>query len=223
MAYQFDFTVIMANWRYLAMGIVITALVTCSALACSLPIAGLLATCRLSRFRGLRLLATAYVTLFRNTPTLVQLIWVYYCLPILAGVDIPAIQACILALTLSAGAYLGEILRGGIKSIDAGQFEAARTVGLSPFQTMRTVIFPQALRRVLAPTVNEIVTLVKFSSLVSVLGVADLTYQAQVLSSTTFRPIEIFTVLGLEYLMICTVISALAQRLERRLSVSGAR
>lgn len=223
MSYEFDFTVIWDNWDYLAQGLYIAFAVTAASLLLSLPIAIIVAIGRLSTNPFLRLPASGYVTIFRNTPTLVQLIWVYYCLPILVDVEMSAVTSCILALALSSAAYMSEIFRGGIQSIDVGQTEAARAIGMSQFQTMRKVIFPQALRRMIPPSVNEIVTLFKYSSLVSVLGVADLTYQAQVLSSTTFRPIEIFTFLGLEYLVVCTAISSLARWVEKKMSVSGAR
>lgn len=223
MSYQFDFTVIWDHWPYLIQGLYIASYVTGASLLLSLPIAIVVAICRLSTKSIFRLPAVAYVTVFRNTPALVQLIWVYYCLPILINIEITAINSCILALGLHSAAYMSEIFRGGIKSIDVGQTEAARAIGLSHFQTMRKVVFPQAFRRMIPPSVNEVVTLFKFSSLVSVLGVADLTYQAQVLSSTTFRPIEIFTFLGLQYLVICTVISSIALWVEKKLSLSGAR
>jgi His/Glu/Gln/Arg/opine family amino acid ABC transporter permease subunit len=223
MEYHFDFSVIWHNWKLLVSGFYFAGLVTGASLLLSLPIAVIIALCRLSKRPFLKLPAAGYVAVFRNTPTLVQLIWVYYCLPILFGIDFGAAEACIFALTLGAGAYMGEVARAGIQSIDAGQLEAARTVGLSYFQAMRRVVFPQAFRRMIPPTVNEIVTLIKHSSLVSVLGVADLTYQAQVLSSNTFRPIEIFTFLGFEYLLICSTVSHIARRIELKLGVSGAR
>jgi His/Glu/Gln/Arg/opine family amino acid ABC transporter permease subunit len=217
-SYQFDFSVIWQNWHYLVAGVYIAAVVTVASLLLSLPLAILVAICQLSKRWWLRAPALVYVTIFRNTPTLVQLIWVYYCLPILLDIPMTALTSCILALALSAAGYMGEIFRGGIQSIDVGQTEAGRAIGLNYLQLMRRIIFPQALRRMIPPTVNEIVTLFKYSSLVSVLGVADLTYQAQVLSSTTFRPLEIFTFLGIEYLVICTVISVIARRVEQRLS-----
>jgi polar amino acid transport system permease protein len=223
LGYQFDFSVVWNNWEFLSKGLYISFAVTGASLLLSMPIAVVVALCTLSRNSVVRVPATAYVTVFRNTPTLVQLIWVYYCLPILVNVEISAIESCVLALALSAAAYMSEIFRAGIQSIDTGQTEAARAIGLSYFQTMRKVIFPQAFRRMIPPTVNEIVTLLKYSSLVSVVGVADLTYQAQVLSSTTFRPIEIFTTLGIEYLVVCTLVAALARTIERKLALSGAR
>jgi polar amino acid transport system permease protein len=151
---------------------------------------------------------------------LIQLMWVYYCLPILIGIDMSAVPSATLALGVNGAAYVAEIIRGGIQSIDRGQVEAARTLGMSHFQTMRKIVLPQALRRMIPPFVNESVSLLKFSSLVSVLGVADLTYQAQVLSTTTFRPIEIFTFIAVVYFGLCTALSFVANRLERRLARS---
>ena len=175
---------------------------------------------RLSRNWLLATIGKAYIGALRNTPILVQLIWVYYCLPILIGIDMDSMTSCIVALSLHGGAYVGEIIRGGIQSIDRGQVEAARTVGLSYLQTMRKVVLPQALRRMIPPLVNEGVTLLKYSSLVSVLGVADLTYNAQVLATTTFRPLEIFTFLAIEYLVLCMILSYGASLIERRLAVA---
>jgi His/Glu/Gln/Arg/opine family amino acid ABC transporter permease subunit len=175
---------------------------------------------RMSRRRWLYAPATAYVEVFRNTPALVQLIWVYYCLPLLTGINMNATASATLALAVNGAAYIAEIIRGGIQGVDRGQVEAARTLGMSYAQTMRKIVLPQAFRRMIPPFVNESVSLLKFSSLVSVLGVADLTYQAQVLSTTTFRPIEIFTFLALVYFVMCTIMSYAARLLEMRLAAS---
>jgi polar amino acid transport system permease protein len=180
----------------------------------------LVALGRMSKRPWLYALAAGYVEVFRNTPALVQLIWVYYCLPILTGVNLSAPVSATIALAVNGGAYIAEIIRGGIQSVDRGQVEAARTLGMSYAQTMRKVVLPQAFRRMIPPFVNESVALLKFSSLVSVLGVADLTYQAQVLSTTTFRPIEIFTFLAVVYLLLCTAMSYAARLLEMRLAAS---
>lgn len=220
MGYTFTFKVVEQNWPYLVQGLWITLWVTVASLAVSLVLGVLLAMLRLSRSRVVSSIAWAYTEFLRNTPVLVQLVWVYYCLPILTGLDFSVITSSIIALSLQAGAFNGEIVRGGIRGVDRGQVEAARTVGLSHAQTMRKVVLPQALRRMLAPLVNEAVSLIKNSSLVSVLGVADLTYRAQVLATTTFRPIEIFTFLALEYFIVCALLSHAARRLEQRLAVS---
>jgi His/Glu/Gln/Arg/opine family amino acid ABC transporter permease subunit len=175
---------------------------------------------RLSVRRYLFAPSVAYIEVFRNTPALVQLIWIYYCLPILAGINMSAVVSVTVALGLNAAAYIAEIFRAGIQSVDRGQVDAARSLGMSYLQAMRKVVLPQAFRRMIPAFVNETVALLKYSSLVSVLGVADLTYQAQVLSTTTYRPIEVFTFVAFLYFVICTVLSYLARRLELRLSVS---
>jgi polar amino acid transport system permease protein len=220
MSYSFRFNVVQDNFYFLLSGIYWTLLVTVASLSVGMVIGLIVGLCRLSRRPVIAAPAAAYVEVFRNTPALVQLIWVYYCLPILTGINMSAVISCTLALAVNGAAYIAEIFRGGIQSIDRGQVEAARTLGMSHLQTMRKVVLPQAFRRMIPPFVNESVALLKFSSLVSVLGVADLTYQAQVLSTTTFRPIEIFTFIAVVYFGLCTLLSYSARRLEQRLAVS---
>jgi len=220
MPYKFQFDVVSNNLAFLLSGIQLTLLVTAAALTGSLVLGLIVALARMSKRPWLKMPATAYIEVFRNTPALIQLMWVYYCLPILTGIDLSAAPSATLALGVNGAAYVAEIIRGGIQSIDRGQVEAARTLGMSHFQTMRKIVLPQALRRMIPPFVNESVSLLKFSSLVSVLGVADLTYQAQVLSTTTFRPIEIFTFIAVVYFVLCTALSFMANRLERRLARS---
>ena len=220
LAYTFRFDVVTSNLGFLLSGIKATLLVTVAALAVGLIIGLVVALGRMSRRRWVYAPATVYIEVFRNTPALVQLIWVYYCLPILTGINMNAPISCTLALAVNGAAYIAEIIRGGIQGVDRGQVEAARTLGMSYAQTMRKIVLPQAFRRMIPPFVNESVSVLKFSSLVSVLGVADLTYQAQVLSTTTFRPIEIFTFLAIVYFVICTIISYCARLLEIRLAAS---
>lgn len=215
---MFRFNVIADMWPYLLSGLGVTMIVTAASLSAGLVIGVIVGLMRMSKSRILSGFATAYIELFRNTPVLVQLVWVYYCLPILLNIELNAITSCIVALALHGGAYVGEIIRAGIQSIDRGQLEAARSIGLSYSQLMRTVVMPQAFRRVIPPLANEGVTLLKYSSLVSTLGVADLTYNAQVVATTTFRPLEIYTFLALEYLVLCLILSYGARRLELRLS-----
>ncbi|HUA51300.1 MAG TPA: amino acid ABC transporter permease [Candidatus Sulfotelmatobacter sp.] len=212
MDYQFDFSVVWTNWRFLLSGLIVTLKVTSLALLFASLMGVVVGVARVSRHGGLRIPAYGVIGALRNTPTLVQLIWVYYCLPILVGFTVTPVMAAVIALSLTGGAYLAETVKGGIQGIDSGQIEAAQTIGLSDLQTMRFVVLPQALRLMVAPFVNEFITLLKFSSLASILGVADLTYTAQALSSTAFRPIETFTFLGIEYFVLCSVLSLLARR-----------
>ena len=220
MPYQFRFDVVWANKGFLLSGVVLTLYVTAAALAIGVVAGLIVGIARVSRRKWLNRPALGYVEVFRNTPALVQLIWVYYCLPLFTGVNLSATVSCIVALALNGSAYLAEIFRGGIQGVDRGQVEAARALGISYAKTMRKIVLPQAFRRMIPPMVNETVALLKFSSLVSILGVADLTYQAQVLSTTTFRPLEIFTGIAVVYFALCTSLSYVAGRLERRLAVA---
>ena len=220
MGYTFQFDVVWRNLGFLLSGVELTLIVTAAALSSGLILGLLVALGRMSSRRWIQLPAIGYIELFRNTPALIQLMWVYYCLPILTGLEMGAAASATVALAINGAAYIAEIIRGGIQGVDRGQVEAARTLGLSYAQTMRKVVLPQAFRRMIPPFVNESVSILKFSSLVSVLGVADLTYQAQVLSTTTFRPIEIFSFIALVYLVLCSTLALFARRLELRLAVS---
>jgi polar amino acid transport system permease protein len=218
--YSVRLNVVTENWLFLVSGINATLTVTVGALLLGVALGLPLGMARLSKRYWLSAPSVAYVEVFRNTPALVQLIWIYYCLPIIAGINMSAIVSCTVALGLNAAAYIAEIFRAGIQSIDRGQVDAARSLGMSYFQAMRKVVLPQAFRRMIPAFVNETVSLIKYSSLVSVLGVADLTYQAQALSTTTYRPIEVFTFIAIVYFVICTILSYMARRLELRLAVS---
>jgi len=221
MSYQFDFSVITSNWKYLASGLRITAEVTVYSLVIGALVGITIGIMRSSKNGLVRRVAMAYISVFRNTPALVQLFWVYYCLPMLIGIQISAVTSCVIALSAGAAAYIAEIMRAGIQAIDKGQLEAASTIGLSWSQTMRKIVLPQAFRQMVPPLVNEIVTLLKFSSLVSVLGVQDMTYNSQVLSSTTFRPIELYTALGVQYYVVCLLVSRFAAAVEKRMAIGA--
>lgn len=216
MGYELNFSVVWENWRFLVSGLVITLKVTSLSLLFASIIGVIVGVARVSKIFFISSPAYAFIAVLRNTPTLVQLIWVYYCLPILTGATVTPVTAAVIALSLTGGAYLAEIVKGGIEGIDRGQVEAAGTIGLSELQTMWFVVLPQALRRMVAPFVNEFVTLLKFSSLASVLGVAELTYTGQALSSSSFRPIETFTFLGIEYFILCSTLSVLARKISAR-------
>ena len=216
MEYQFDFSVVWTNRDFLLSGLVVTLKITTLALFFASIIGIVVGIARVSRLPFLNAPAYSFIAVLRNTPTLVQLIWVYYCLPVLTGLKVTPVSAAVIALSVTGGAYLAEIVKGGIEGIDLGQREAAGTLGLSDLQAMRWVILPQALRRMVAPFVNEFVTLLKFSSLASILGVADLTYTAQAVSSSAFRPLETFTFLGVEYFVLCSVLSVLARKISSR-------
>lgn len=170
----------------------------------------------LSKYLVLRLPAGGFVQVFRCTPLLIQIIWFYYALPVALNVTVPAWLAAGMGLTFYMGAFSAEIFRGGIMSIDKGQWQAAKAIGMMPWQVMRRVVLPQATRRMIPPFVNQSVLQLKNTSLLSIVAVPDLMYTAQVFVSETFRPLEIYTVLGVMYLVILYPLQKLAKALERR-------
>lgn len=162
-------------------------------------------------------LAGAYIELVRGTPFLVQLYLVVYGPSLLFGLNIPELTAGIIAISFNSGAYVAEIVRAGIQSIDKGQMEAGRSLGLTYGQTMRHVVLPQAIKRALPPLANEFITLIKESSVVSVLGIPEIMYKSKVVGTTTYAPFEPMLVATLFYLVLTGVTSQLVKLLERRL------
>jgi His/Glu/Gln/Arg/opine family amino acid ABC transporter permease subunit len=159
-----------------------------------------------------------YVEIFRNTPPLVQIIWIYYCLPMFLGWELVAFSAGVIALGVGFGAYMGEVFRAGIQSVDEGEIEAARSLGMSHFQTLRKITLPHAVRTMIPPFVNTTVALLKSTSLVSIFGVRELTYSARTIATTTFKPIEMFTTIAIIYFLICTLLSRTSKVIEKRLT-----
>lgn len=177
-----------------------------------------LSLARISRGYVLRSFAIFYVTLFRGTPLLLQILFVYFALPQLLDIRLDAMPAGILALSLNAAAYLTEIFRAAIQSIDKGQMEAARTVGMSYGMAMRRIILPQTFRRLIPPVVNELAALAKDTSLVSVVALSEMLYVTQRLGAAFLRPWEVYFWAALGYLMIVVALSTVAGQLEKRLA-----
>ena len=173
---------------------------------------------RLGKWKIVNWPLIAYIELFRCTPLLVQIIWFYYAFPVVIGVNIPAHVAAVSVLTLYGGAFYAEIFRGGIASLESGQWDAARALGLKPWYVLRLVILPQAIRRMLPPFVNQSITQLKNTSLVSVIAVPDLVYNATLINADTYRPLEVYTVVALIYFAILFPVTVLALRLERSLA-----
>ena len=156
----------------------------------------------------------------RAIPILVLILWVYYGLPQVAGISISVFWAGVLALAISDSAFQAEIFRAGIQSINRGQYEAAASISLNYRDTMRFVILPQAIKRILPALGNQLVYMLKMSSLVSVIGMQELTRRANELVVTEYRPLEIYTVLVIEYLVVILIVSAGVRWLERRLNAA---
>ncbi|HEV2675586.1 MAG TPA: amino acid ABC transporter permease [Aliidongia sp.] len=176
-----------------------------------------IALMRTSQQRVLRLLAIAYIRLFQGTPLLLQLFLVFFGGD-MVGVSVDPWVAAMLGLSLNAGAFLGEIWRGAIQGVQKGQLEAARSLGLHYFATMRKVVLPQALRLAVAPTVGFLVNLVKSTSLASILGFVELIRAGQLLNNATFRPFLIFSTVAAIYFIICWPLTIASRRLEARLA-----
>ena len=161
-----------------------------------------------------------YVETFRSIPVLVLILWVYYGLPVVLGISLNPFTAGIVALALSDSAFEAEIFRAGIQSIERGQTEAADALGFNYLQKMKHIILPQAIRRILPPLGNQFVYMLKMSSLLSIIGLQELTRKANELTVTVYRPLEIYTVLVLEYLILILIVSWMVRRLESRLGAN---
>ena len=160
----------------------------------------------------------AYVEIFRCTPLLVQIIWFYYAFPVVIGVDIPAHVAATMVLSLYTGAFYAEIVRGGVNSIERGQWDAGQALGLRRLQLLRLVILPQAVRRMIPPFMNQSIIQLKNTSLVSTIAVADLLYEGQMIAAATYRPLEVYTMVALVYFAVLFPLTLGAQWIERRLA-----
>lgn len=207
-----------ANLLFLIGGLKYTLLLSITAILISIVIGLMVALPGLSNNRLGRTFNRVYVEVVRAVPILVLILWVYYGLPIVMGIAVSVFWAGVIALALSDSAFEAEIFRAGIQSIDRGQLEAADSLGLGYIDRMRYVVLPQAIRRVLPPLGNQLVYMLKMSSLVSVIGMEELTRRANELVTSQYRPLEIYTVLVLEYLVLILVVSAGVRWLERRLS-----
>ncbi|MNT03803.1 Glutamine transport system permease protein GlnP [compost metagenome] len=169
---------------------------------------------RLSRHKVVTVPLRAFVEVFRCTPVLVQLVWFYYALPVLTGIEMSAPVAAALCLSLYGGAFYSEIIRGGIISTDIGQTEAGQAIGMTRGQVMRRIILPQAFRKMIPPLVNQSILQLKNTSLLMVLAVPDLLYQGQVIAHDTYRPLEVYTFIAIAYFVILFPITLWAKRLE---------
>jgi len=209
-----------SHLKFLLAGIGLTLAISILSLTASIVLGLLVALPGLAPQPWLRAVNRVYVELFRSIPVLVMILWVYYGLPVVIGLSLGPFAAGIVALTLCDSAFEAEVFRGGIQSIEKGQLEAADALGLNYYQKMRLIILPQAIRRILPPLGNQFVYMLKMSSLVSVIGLQELTRRANELTVTVYRPLEIYTVLVVEYLLLILVASWLVRRLETRLRIA---
>lgn len=200
--YEWDFGVVLENAPLLLVGLKATVLLTVLSFVLGTVIGLIAALARLSNFRPINILATAYVEFFRTTPLLAQLWWLYYVIPIITGIAIPRLETGVIALGLNIGAFQCEVFRAGIISIARGQRDAALALGMTQNQAMWRIILPQAIARMIPPMGSIWVSLFKDTAIISVIAVKDLMHQARVIAVTTYRPLEIFTVTALIYFIV---------------------
>ena len=214
-----DFSVVFKVLPLLLEGAAVTIEITALSVGFGFIIGMLVGVARLAKMRPLKWLAMIYIDFIRGTPLLVQIFLIYFALPMITGTRIDPFFAAITACSINSGAYIAEIFRAGIQSIDKGQIEAGRSLGLNWFQTMRYVVMPQAFKRVIPPLGNEFIAMLKDSSLVSVIGFEELTRRGQLIIAKTYSSFEIWMAVAILYLIITLTISRLVAYLERRYNV----
>ncbi|MBL3584775.1 amino acid ABC transporter permease [Rhodovulum sulfidophilum] len=215
---MFSFQTIVENLPVLLGAARYTLLISVLGCLQGLILGAILCAAALSKRKSLRRAAGLYVSFFRGVPLLIQLLVAYYLLPVI-GINVPPLAAAVLTVGLCAAAYLAEVLRGSINAIPKGQAEAALAIGMSPGNLWVRVLLPQALKIGLPAIVNELILLVKASSLVTVVGIVEITRMSQSIASSTYRYLEIYLAAAFLYLAINLVIAAVGRLLERRLTV----
>ncbi|HHZ66554.1 MAG TPA: amino acid ABC transporter permease [Alphaproteobacteria bacterium] len=218
MDYHFSFPVISEYIWVLLRGLATTLEFTVICILLGVALAFFICLLRISRFRVLRIISTAYVEFFRCTPVLIQLFWIFFCLPIIIGVEINNFASAVIALTLFMGAIGSETFRSAIQGISRDQLDTGVALGLSTTQRIRYILFPQAIRISIPTLLSNCVSLFKESALVSTVGMSDLMYVGQNVSNTTARPVEILTTVALLYFIVAFPLTRLVSLVERRLA-----
>lgn len=221
MGYEWDFAVVFRDFDLLLLGLANTLKVTGLALLFGVPLGLLLALTRLYGARPLSIPAGIVIEFLRTTPPIAQLFWFFFALPILIGVEIDPFRASVLTFSLQSSAFFAEVFRGGIQSIDRGQWEAARAIGMTRDQTLSRIILPQAVKRMIPAFLERAIELMKTTTLVSTISYADLLYQANSIAQSTYRTIEVLSVAAAMYFVVIFACSILVRRLELRLARSG--
>jgi polar amino acid transport system permease protein len=220
MGYRFNFTVILDNYDVLIGGLLRTLQFTVICIVLGILVGFCICMIGRSKHKSIRILGITYVEFFRGTPVLVQLFWIFFCLPLIIGVEISNFYCSIIALTLFMGAITSESFRSALNAISKDQYDASSALGLSMLQRIRFVIFPQAIRLAIPTLLSNSVSLFKESSLVSAVGMVELMYVGQNLSNVTARPLEILTAVAFFYFALAFPITRLVTLLEKRMLVA---
>ena len=211
-----DFELIQNALPILILGAGVTIEITAFSVAVGFFIGLFVGIARISQFKVLRVLATIYADCIRGTPLLVQIFLIYFALPMVIGQRVEPFIAAVAACGINSGAYVSEIFRAGIQAIDIGQMEAGRSLGMTWWQTMYSIILPQAIRNILPPLGNEFIAMLKDSSLVSVIGFEELTRRGQLIIAQTYGSFEIWMTVAILYLIMTLAISRIVLLLEKR-------
>ena len=207
----------LTNLKFLLSGLTTTIYISTISIVISMIIGFIVAIPSLAKKKILTYLNIGYVEVVRAIPLLVLILWIYYGLPIMTGISFSPFVSGIIALSISESAFQAEIFRADINSIKKAQWEAGSSLGLDFFKRLRLVILPQAIKNILPAIGNQFVYVLKMSSLVSIIGIGDLTRKANELVVTTYRPLEIYTFLILEYLILILIVSYFVRKLENKL------
>ncbi len=210
----------LSNLQFLIGGMWWTVLVSVCAIVLSVIVGALVAVAGLSKRKSLNRINRVYVEVFRAIPLLVLMLWVFYGLPVIIGLQLGVFATGVLSLAISDSAFEAEVFRAGIQSVPKGQVEAAKSLGLGWSLTMRLVVIPQAIKVILPALGNQFVYVLKMSSLISVIGLQELTRRANELNVSEYRPLETYTLLVLEYLVLILFVSYMVRRMERRMATS---
>ena len=207
----------LTNLKFLLSGLTTTIYISLVSIIISMILGLIVAIPSLAKNKLLSYINIGYVEIVRAVPLLVLILWIYYGLPIMTGISFSPFVSGIIALAISESAFQAEIFRAGINSIKKAQWEAGSSLGLNFFKRLRLVILPQAIKNILPAIGNQFVYVLKMSSLVSIIGIGDLTRKANELVVTTYRPLEIYTFLILEYLVLILIVSFFVRKLEKNL------
>ena len=213
----YDFAAVIDYWNALLLGLGVTVKLTILCAVIGSALGFLVSLARISTFRVLRWASTVYVELFRGTPVLIQLFWIFFCLPILLGIDIPNLAAATIALSLYTAAITSETFRSSLKSIRPEEMDACIALGLSPLAKVVYIILPQALLRAVPTLLSNFVSLFKESALVSAVGMADLMFVGQNISNNIAKPVEVLTVVAVIYFIVAFPLTRAVTMIERRM------
>ena len=211
----------LTNLKFLLSGMGVTIYISVISIIISMIVGFIVAIPSLAKNKFLTYINIGYVEIVRAIPLLVLILWIYYGLPIMTGLSFSPFVSGIIALAISESAFQAEIFRAGINSIKKSQWEAGSSLGLTFYKRLRLVILPQAIKNILPALGNQFVYVLKMSSLVSIIGIADLTRKANELVVSTYRPLEIYTFLILEYLILILIVSFFVRKLEKKLEQDG--